>query len=446
MAEKRRILKKHIVVFQDDEGNVLKTSFVPHGGSAVPPEIEVKKNAAEHHEYLFSGWDQDFSRVENNLVIKAVYTKTPKKYLVLYFNDQDKMLGMETVPYGEAAKAQIIPQKEGNREFEYVFSGWSVSLHCITGDTRAKAVFQKKRKEFSVLFLEEDGRLMQEETVFYGESASVPPAPQKKADKRYYYQFKEWKIIKGEDCAVEKVTADMELQVVFTAIPQEYAIRFWDQEKCVETKTYHYEETIEYPPLRKKGYDLSWSEKPEKAEESCDLYAIWTFSHPVGKIVEADTGIYQILNPSLTHGSVRCISFKEETSVRVVIPERVRLGDYYYNIEKIGSRALEGCSSMETLYIPDTVKMIEEEGLSRCRRLRKVCLGEEVTTLGARAFADNLHLKEIVLPGKALRKCHRRAFARLASTVHVRLKGKYFDRCMKVIGNGAVGKVQFDKM
>lgn len=446
MEEKRKIVKKHIVVFQDDEGNVLKTSFVPHGGSAVPPEIEVKKNVAEHHEYLFSGWDQDFAKVENNMVIKAVYTKTPKKYLVLYFNDQDKMLGMETVPYGEAAKAQIIPQKEGNREFEYVFSGWSVPLHCITKDTRAKAVFQKKRKVFSVRFLDEAGRLMQEETVFYGESASVPPAPQKKADKRFYYQFKEWKIIKGKACVVEKVTADMDLQMVFTAIPQEYTIRFWNPEKCVETKTYHYEETIEYPPLKQKGYDLTWSKRPEKAEESCDLYAIWTFSHPVGKVVETDRGIYQILNPSLTHGSVRCLSYKEENATGVVLPEKVRLGDYYYTIERIGSHALTGCSSMENLYLPDTVKRIEEEGLSQCRRLRKICLGENVTTLGARAFADNMHLKEIVMSGKALRKCHRRAFAHLASTVHVRLKGKYFDRCMKVIGNGVAGKVQFDKM
>ena len=35
--------KKHIVVFQDEEGNVLKTSFVSHEEEAIPPELPKKK-------------------------------------------------------------------------------------------------------------------------------------------------------------------------------------------------------------------------------------------------------------------------------------------------------------------------------------------------------------------------------------------------------------------
>ena len=49
--------KKHIVVFQDEEGNVLKTSFVSHEEEAIPPELPQKKGESEHHEIKFQGWD-----------------------------------------------------------------------------------------------------------------------------------------------------------------------------------------------------------------------------------------------------------------------------------------------------------------------------------------------------------------------------------------------------
>ena len=38
LAETKKA-KKHIVVFQDEEGNVLKTSFVSHEEAALPPEM-----------------------------------------------------------------------------------------------------------------------------------------------------------------------------------------------------------------------------------------------------------------------------------------------------------------------------------------------------------------------------------------------------------------------
>ena len=63
--------KKHIVVFQDEEGNVLKTSFVSHEEEAIPPELPKKKGESEHHEIKFQGWDQDISCVQGNLVVKA---------------------------------------------------------------------------------------------------------------------------------------------------------------------------------------------------------------------------------------------------------------------------------------------------------------------------------------------------------------------------------------
>ena len=87
MAETKKA-KKHIVVFQDEEGNVLKTSFVSHEEAALPPEMPEKRGESVHHEIKFQGWDKDISSVKENLVVKAVYKEVPKEYLVMYFHEK----------------------------------------------------------------------------------------------------------------------------------------------------------------------------------------------------------------------------------------------------------------------------------------------------------------------------------------------------------------------
>ena len=91
LAETKKA-KKHIVVFQDEEGNVLKTSFVSHEEAALPPEMPEKRGESVHHEIKFQGWDKDISSVKENLVVKAVYKEVPKEYLVMYFHENGRCL------------------------------------------------------------------------------------------------------------------------------------------------------------------------------------------------------------------------------------------------------------------------------------------------------------------------------------------------------------------
>ena len=72
-------LKKHIVVFQDEEGNVLKTSFVSHEEAALPPEMPEKRGRSVHHEIKFQGWDKDISSVKENLVSKGSLVRKYRK-------------------------------------------------------------------------------------------------------------------------------------------------------------------------------------------------------------------------------------------------------------------------------------------------------------------------------------------------------------------------------
>lgn len=502
MAEKKNskrarkpLTKKYIVVFQDENNEVLKTAFVPEGGTAQPPDVPRKKGETAHHEIIFAGWDTDFASVHENLVVKAVYREEPKKYLVMYFHENDRLLGMESVPYGQAAKNPPRPEKASDEEYDYIFAGWNCPLDAIEGDTRARAVFHPQRKVFVVRYFHEDGTLLKEEQVEYGKTVQPPAQPEKAADPVYHYVFAGW----GEEAGT--VTEDRDIFAEFSAVYNEYRVAFYDGETLLSEKMYHYGDAIAYPAPRKKGYELNWeaaadagtpgfgmeadagtpgsameadagtpgSATKESAAEpgsvtgpgdippttvdgSYEIRARWTFAGPAGKRFETESGVYEIINPSVKNGSVRCLSYKvaeapdagypSADSVRVVLPERVRLGDYFYRIESIGAGAFRDCRQMEKLFLPDTLLHVEERGLAGCLRLREVHFGRNIRKLGADAFAGDIRLRTLIFPGTQLVKCHGSTFHRLPAAVKVRVPSTCRDKYERLFRAGiARGRV-----
>lgn len=479
MAEKKNnrrarkpLTKKYIVVFQDENREVLKTTFVPEGGTAQPPDVPLKKGETAHHEIVFAGWDTDFASVHENLVVKAVYREEPKKYLVMYFHENDRLLGMESVPYGQAAKNPPRPEKASDEEYDYIFAGWNCPLDVIERDTRARAVFHPQRKVFAVRYFHEDGTLLKEEQIEYGKTVQPPAQPEKAADPLYHYIFAGW----SEEAGA--VTGDRDIFAEFSAVYNEYRIAFYDGETLLSEKMYHFGDVIAYPAPRKKGYELRWDAAvdagtsgfgieadaepgsvtgpgdatPTTVDGSYEIRACWTFAGPAGKRFETGSGVYEIINPSVKNGSVRCLYYKVKgaadtgypsaDSVRVVLPERVRLGDYFYRIESIGAGAFRDCCQMEKLFLPDTLLHVEERGLAGCLRLREVHFGRNIRKLGADAFAGDIRLRTLIFPGTQLVKCHGSAFHRLPAAVKVRVPSICRDKYERLFRAGiARGRV-----
>ena len=417
LAETKKA-KKHIVVFQDEEGNVLKTSFVSHEEAALPPEMPEKRGESVHHEIKFQGWDKDISSVKENLVVKAVYKEVPKEYLVMYFHENGKMLGTETVPYRQAATQPYRPQKPQTEEYYYIFKGWNNDLSHIEKDTMAKAVFEERQRSFVVRFFHENGTLLKEENVLYGQAAQEPEVPAKQQDEVYHYIFNGW------DNTFDHIKENTEVHAVFSSVYNEYKVSIYEQlkERLVEEKIYHYGDIIDYPVLRKKGYTLQWNIHPETVTQNEKIYASWDFSNPVGKVFEVDGNSYQILNPSITNGSVRLLSYTQDAS-QIQIPERVQIGDYYYFIEEIAIRAFCNCVKMRTLILPNCVRIISDGAFMNCKRLEKIVLGKgadiKIHSIGKKAFAENEHLREIYFAGRNLRKVYPATFEGIRKTIKI---------------------------
>ncbi len=96
----------YTVVFLDPvDGEVLKTEEVFYTGSATAPE------APSHYGYTFSGWDKDFSVVTSDMIVTAVYT--PVDFTVIFTDGLDNILSTQSVPYHTAASAPEVPPREG---------------------------------------------------------------------------------------------------------------------------------------------------------------------------------------------------------------------------------------------------------------------------------------------------------------------------------------------
>ena len=408
--------KNHIVVFQDASGNVIKTAFVPDKGEAKAPVVPEKNAESEHHEYLFDGWDQDIACVRENLVVKPVYRKTPKQYLVMYFHEDGRVLGTESVPCFEPARQPYHPQKEGDAQYYYEFEGWDRDLSSIEKDTMAKAVFEQKRHHYPVRFFTEDGNLISEEEVYYGEAATEPEPPVKDSNPTYHYLFDGW------DKTFAFVTGPVDIRARYRAEYNEYHITFAEENEDFLEEVLHYGEDIVYPGLFRKGYTLSWTPSPRTAQQDERIQAHYQFANPKGKVIDQDHASFEICNPSISHGTAKILRWKDPSREKSLkIPSRVKLGDYWYEVEAVGTKAFSQCENAQKIILPDTVKRLDDESFGGCAGLREVEIGRGLVRMGRKVFRGSHHLRKITIHSAGLRLIHRETFAEISRETELQI-------------------------
>jgi uncharacterized repeat protein (TIGR02543 family) len=112
-------INSYTVTFADWDGRVLKTESVEFGSDAAPPVEPAREG------YTFTGWDEDFTVITEDLTITAFYDIDT--YKVRFVDWDRKMLKKETVDYDSDATAPADPVREG-----YTFIGWNTEYANIT--------------------------------------------------------------------------------------------------------------------------------------------------------------------------------------------------------------------------------------------------------------------------------------------------------------------------
>jgi len=113
------------------------------------------------------------------------------------------------------------PSKEPDAQYSYSFAGWTDGtnnygidddLPVVTGDVDYKAVFGSTTNKYTIEFVDEDGKVLQSESLEYGTTPSYKgTTPVKAEDDKYTYEFSGW------SPEVASVTGNATYKAVFTS-------------------------------------------------------------------------------------------------------------------------------------------------------------------------------------------------------------------------------------
>lgn len=119
----------YTVVFENDDGSVIKTSNYKYGDTIVPPFTAPVKVSTAQYDYHLTGYKgyTDGMTVTKDVVFKALYEEVLRSYkITLMING--KVYKTETLTYGTVYTPEAI-ELDG-----YDFMGWDIASLTVVGD------------------------------------------------------------------------------------------------------------------------------------------------------------------------------------------------------------------------------------------------------------------------------------------------------------------------
>lgn len=164
-------LNKYKVTFMND-GVVYNEQEVEYGKSAIAPTNPTKP-ATKQYTYEFTGWDQDFSNITDDLTVNATYSEKTRTYKVTFMNG-NAIHNEQEVKYGESAVTPLEPSKLATKQYTYEFAGWDKDYSNITEDLTVNAKFNQTTNKYTVTFVTNLGTTINTQQVEYGKNAIIP--------------------------------------------------------------------------------------------------------------------------------------------------------------------------------------------------------------------------------------------------------------------------------
>src|SRR5574344_2111355 len=188
--------KYYKATFQNYDHTTLYVDSVPFGGTPTYQGETPQRKQDQACSYVFAGWDVPIGEIYQDTTYTAVYEKEPRKYEVTFHDgeNQSKVLYVANVDYDQdAAYVGVTPTKRSTVSADYVFNGWDKNLSRVHEDFDTYPLFEEKKVEFKVDFLNYDGALLYTDYVSYGGTADYFGAlPTRPNDEQYHYEFSGW--------------------------------------------------------------------------------------------------------------------------------------------------------------------------------------------------------------------------------------------------------------
>ncbi len=229
-------VNKYLVSFVNDDGTVLQSQELEYGQMpSYEGETPAKQNTPQTT-YTFTGWDKEIVEVTGEATYTATYKEETVKYKACFYDLDGNVLYEVELLYGEVPVYQgETPALEGDAQYSYEFTGWTTELAPITKDTNYRPKFNRVVNKYLIKFVDEEGEILQESQVPYGEIPvfeGVLPLPE---DTAQYDYTGAW------DKEFAEVTGEATYKYIVTGAVRTYQVKFAnDDGKVLAMGKYEY--------------------------------------------------------------------------------------------------------------------------------------------------------------------------------------------------------------
>ena len=203
------------ITFYDYDGTtVLTQNSVNVGDEPTPPADPTGKPSTKDYTYVFDHWTPSVVSVSHDgpKSYTAVYTSTPRKYAVKFYQENGSTQIGETqqVAYGEMPNVPVY-SKEATASKTYTLV-WSPLVSAATQNQDYIATFTEQTRQYAVTWKNYDGTTIETNYVDYNDAAVYSGVtPTKPENETYVYTFNGW-----NETPAEQVTANVEYTAQFT--------------------------------------------------------------------------------------------------------------------------------------------------------------------------------------------------------------------------------------
>ena len=215
-------VNKYTVVFKNYDGTELFRNDFEYGTTPAYAGETPTRPSDVQYTYSFNNWG-DVKPVTGYAEYTAVYSATLNKYTVRFVSEDGTVLYDEqSVDYGTTpVYSGVTPTKDGTVQYSYSFKGWDKDLEAVTGDAIYYARFDATVNKYTVKFVNEDGTVLDEQSVEYGTTPVYGGiTPTKTATARFSYVWSGW------DKELDEVVGDTVYTACFTELLNSYKVIF----------------------------------------------------------------------------------------------------------------------------------------------------------------------------------------------------------------------------
>ena len=171
-----------VVVTFDTQGGTEISSVTIKKGSRVEEPTPPVRGEDEFVGWFVNDVQWDFDDpIFEDITLVSKYLKQGE-YKVVFYDYDGNVLKTELVQKGESATAPNAPEVEG-----YTFVGWSKDFTNVTSNLEVYPLYDDGKVEYVVSFMDWNGKILKEERLEAGQSATPPSDPEREG-----YLFMGW--------------------------------------------------------------------------------------------------------------------------------------------------------------------------------------------------------------------------------------------------------------